>query len=197
MKNQEKRAKEWADMSLAEQLNSEFPPRIIRELPRYDFSSLDAAQGLEHSYFIWGITGSGKTLYSAALVREILRRNYLKGRCLTARFITFDDVLLQIRRTYNRQEGLSEGEIIDRYRQVDYLVLDDFGIHKQTDWTYQVLYSIINHRYEHLKPIIITSNYSLEDLAVKLEDDRIVSRLASMCEVIHIKKPKRRTYGEC
>ena len=64
-------------------------------------------------------------------------------------------------------------EIINKYSLVDWLVLDDLGIEKTSDWSFQTLYLIINQRYEKLKPVIFTSNLSLEELAGQLGDDRL------------------------
>ncbi len=192
MKTKDKLNKEWQRMSIADQFDGKLPPRICKELPECVWPNLQDQRAIEKSYFIYGAAGTGKTMYAAALAREVLRRNYLAGNCLTVEFITFDDILLEIRGSFNRAAAVSENEIINKYRQTDWLVLDDFGVNKQTDWTYQVLYSIINYRYEHLKPIIITSNFSLIDMAAKMEDDRVISRLAVMCESVEMRKPKRR-----
>ncbi len=193
MKTPDKLTQEWQAMSLNEQFDNGLPPRICKELPQCQFPGLAEQTDIEKSYFIFGEAGTGKTLYSVALVREILRRNYLGGRCLVARFITFDDILLEIRSSFNQDSVARERDIIDRYRQADWLILDDFGASKQSDWTYQVLYSIINYRYEYLKPVIITSNFSLPQLAEKLGDDRTVSRLLSMCNRIEMKTIKRKS----
>ena len=188
----DKRTKEWERMTIAERTDGQFPPRVCKELLTCEFPRLTEKQNIEQSWYICGEAGAGKTLFAAALAQEILRRNYCEGRVLSIRFITFDDILLEIRGTFNKTGVVSESEIIEKYRQTDWLVLDDFGVHKQSDWTYQVLYSIINHRYEYLKPVIITSNFSLPDLASKLEDDRIISRLSVMCKSKTMTKEKRK-----
>ncbi len=193
MKTVDKLAREWQAMSLNERFDDELPPRICKELPKCSFPGLVEREDIEHSHFIFGAAGTGKTLFAVALVGEILRRNYYQGKCLSAKFVTFDDILLEIRRSFNKTGIASEGDIIDKYRQTDWLILDDFGASKQSDWTYQVLYSIINHRYEHLKPVVITSNFNLIDLAAKMDDDRIISRLASMCKRVEMKTTKRKS----
>lgn len=192
MKTTDKLAREWQRMTIAECTDGQFPPRICKELIKFSFLSVTGMQDIERSHFIWGKAGTGKTLYAAALMYEILRRNYCEGRVLTMKFITFDDILLEIRHIFNTTGTITESQVIEKYRRADWLVLDDFGIHKQSDWTYQVLYSIINYRYEHLKPVIITSNFSLMDLAAKLDDDRVVSRLSVMCRSQRMDQIKRK-----
>ena len=67
------------------------------------------------------------------------------------------------------------------------LVIDDLGIGRDTEFAFQTLYEIVDGRYMAMKGgLIVTSNLSLDDLAAKLGDDRIPSRLASMCKVIRM-----------
>ncbi len=188
----EKRKKEWTAMSIAEKLDKEFPPRICKELSMFTFPDIQKKKDIEQSYFIWGKLGSGKTLYAASIVLEILHRQYMEGRCPDVKFTTFDDILLEIRGTYRKNNELSEQEVIDKYRQTDWLVLDDYGTNKDTDWAHQILYSIINYRYEYLKPVIVTCNYSLNEMANELNAERVASRLGAMCNVIHMKTTKRK-----
>ncbi len=192
MKTIEKRIKEWNNMSVKEQLDNEFPPRICAELETLSFPEIEKRDNIKKSYYFWGKAGTGKTIRAAAFIQEILKRSYYEGKCPSVKFTTFSDILLEIRNTFHKQSNETEQTIIEKYREADWLVLDDFGASKDSDWTYQVLYSIINYRYEHLKPIIVTCNYSLEEITERLGDDRTTSRLASMCISIHMKTPKRK-----
>ncbi len=72
-------------------------------------------------------------------------------------------------------------------------VLDDIGIGNTTDFALQALYEIVDGRWmNESKGLIITANISLDELAKKLQDDRLPSRLAGMCEVIELKGRDRR-----
>ena len=72
---------------------------------------------------------------------------------------------------------------MDKYGDYHLLVLDDFGVEKISDWSYQLLYMLINRRYNNLKTTIFTSNFSLEQIAQQLGDDRLTSRIQHMCDV--------------
>jgi DNA replication protein DnaC len=61
-------------------------------------------------------------------------------------------------------------------KTVPMLVLDDVAREKQSDWTRQILFDVINYRYEHMTPTIITANLSLDALGNYLGRD-IFSRL--------------------
>ena len=85
-------------------------------------------------------------------------------------------------------------EILKRYIEADFLVLDDLGSENITPWVSEQLFLIINARVNDNKRILVTSNYNPNQLASRLVardkfgrpvDDvngqRIVSRLSSMC----------------
>lgn len=118
-------------------------------------------------YFFGGV-GTGKTLLAA----------------VTARFfenIIFGDVpslLGEIKKTFDG-DGSSR-EVIERYINCEMLVLDDLGAGQNTEWSTGVLYEIINARYVKNRRLIVTSNYSLDELEKVLKGlagKRIVSRL--------------------
>ena len=71
------------------------------------------------------------------------------------------------------------------------LFIDDLGAEKVTEWVEEVIYLIINTRYENNIPIVITSNYPLSKIA-ELVGDRVASRIKEMCHVIEIKGEDRR-----
>ncbi len=61
-------------------------------------------------------------------------------------------------------EGMQEYKILGVYKKVDLLIIDDLGKEQCTDWGMSTLYSILNDRYEDMKPTIITTNYNTENL---------------------------------
>jgi DNA replication protein DnaC len=132
--------------------------------------------------YFYGPTGSGKTLYAAALLMASFDVANIGG-CKF--FVALPDLLDSIKNTYGNRgvPSESEGEIIHKYSTADLLVMDDLGVERTTDWAYNILNSIISHRYERMKSTIFTSNVDLNHLAAKLGDNRISSRIYQMCEV--------------
>ena len=128
--------------------------------------------------FMWGGSGSGKTYVSVCIMKKLLEQ----GKKIIFRSVP--QLLLEIKDTFNGQE-YSDKELIEYYSHYDYLFLDDLGAEKCTDWVLQTLYMIIEYRDSHLKPTIITSNLSLDEIKHRLSD-RIASRIAGMCEVIKL-----------
>lgn len=122
-----------------------------------------------------GGPGNGKTHLAVAIIRELVKELKINGSkdCV---FITVPDLLLEIRSTF-REESSSEKEIVEKYSSVPYLVLDDIGAEKSTEWSITTLYLIIDRRTSEELPTIYTTNLSLEEIDTKLSS-RIASRMA-------------------
>lgn len=88
-----------------------------------------------------------------------------------------------------RPGGQGTQETLDKLCQVPILAVDDVGAHKPSEWVNERLYEVIDTRYDNCKPIIATTNRkNLDDVL----DDRLLSRLAEMCESIVLKGKDRR-----
>ena len=121
--------------------------------------------------FIFGPVGIGKTHLSCAVVNSLIQQKRY------VRFRTTVGLLKQIKETFGPKSGATEEQIIWRLTTTPLLVLDDIGVERPTDWVKEIIYYIIDERYNSLLPILATSNYSLGELSEKL-DDRIASRLS-------------------
>ena len=71
------------------------------------------------------------------------------------------------------------------------VVLDDLGREKATDWTAEIVYSIVNARYESMLPTVVTSNLTTAELSASAYWPA-VSRLAEDGELVRIEAPDRR-----
>ena len=71
-------------------------------------------------------------------------------------------------------------------------MLDDLGKEKTSDWVNEILYSIINYRYENLLPMIITSNLTISQLSKKT-GEATVSRLLEINKIIRFGSKDYRT----
>lgn len=130
--------------------------------------------------FIWGSAGTGKTHLATALVRKFTDAKIIKPQHI-------------YRECRGLKDGRAEQSAINKYVDIPYLVIDDLGVDKQTEWSFSTLYEIIDGRDMACKKgMIITSNLSLGALSQKMSDDRIVSRIAGMCKIVELNGKDRR-----
>lgn len=136
--------------------------------------------------YIEGTNGTGKTHLAAAIAMELITTRRIPVICKTA-----SDLLADIKSAFDGEEA-TERQVLEVYKKVDLLIIDDLGKEQCTDWSISTLYSIMNDRYEEMKPTIITTNYNSDDLAIaltpkgfdNLKVKAIISRLREVSQVL-------------
>lgn len=112
------------------------------------------------------------------------------------KFVVFPELVMQLQDSYKNQRGDSTAlSILSELAQAPYLIIDDLGAEKPTEYVRQATYYLINHREMHLLPTFITTNFSLDYLDENL-DPRISSRIIGMCKVIRLEGRDRRGSNE-
>jgi DNA replication protein DnaC len=101
-----------------------------------------------------GETGRGKTHLAVAIIHELTLKKGI--RCL---FCEYRDLLKQIQNSYNPSVDATELEILDPILEAEVLVLDDLGAVKPSQWVWDTVSYIINHRYNEKKTTIVTTNF--------------------------------------
>ena len=165
------------------------PKRVVSTIEKIGLPPLDHLMGFS-SMYIHGDSGTGKTVMAVQFMLGHIALQQALRSPVSSFFITVPEMLMQFRESY-KGDGETEREILDRLSKVGLLVLDDFGVQATTDWAYQMLYMVINRRYEDELPVIVTSNYDLAELANSMADDRITSRLYEMCDIVFTKTQYR------
>ncbi len=131
--------------------------------------------GSGESLLLSGPWGIGKTHLSAAIANRFLNQH-------TLLYISCPELLNQL-----RQEMLeASSDKLNLVRSVELLVLDDLGVEKPSDWVKEILFLIINHRYEYERASVFTTDCDLEELERRL-GSRILSRLIGMCCLVRFK----------
>jgi DNA replication protein DnaC len=119
-----------------------------------------------------GPFGSGKTHLAIATARRVMERTFTVPAVMTA------DQLVR-----DTQEHNFDPEPARRARSVALLVLDDIAQTRPTEYRRDLLYSIIDERYQEQRPTILTSNAGDLDLT-EYFGGAFTSRLSEMCAVL-------------
>lgn len=136
------------------------------------------------SMLLLGATGVGKTHEAYGAMRE-LAVSGVRGEWATT---TAADLYAALR----PRHGVDSEAEFRKYRDARLLLVDDLGAErKPTEFTEEINFRLINHRYEHHLPTLFTSNVEPKELAARL-GDRVTSRLAEMCERVPMKGNDRR-----
>jgi DNA replication protein DnaC len=131
-----------------------------------------------------GSCGAGKTHLAVAALVEIIESGK-PGRLL---FSNFQDLIQEIQASFNSDEVPTKSELLQPLLEADLLVLDELGSQKPTTFVQDILYYVINTRYNGELTTIYTTNYSDRPSDAKDESleqrigVRLRSRLAEMAE---------------
>lgn len=102
--------------------------------------------------------------------------------------VTAADLYAQLQPRY----GIDSETEFQRYAKAHVLLIDDLGAGgKLSEHTETVNFRLINYRYDHQLPTLITSNVPPKELGARM-GDRVASRLVEMCDRITITGPDRR-----
>ncbi|MFV8432413.1 ATP-binding protein [Vibrio owensii] len=118
-----------------------------------------------------GTPGTGKNHLACAIANQALQQG------LSVLVITCAELMLKVRDTYRQDSTNSEKELVSFLSDVDFLVIDEFGVQHNTKNDRLTLSSIINGRYALEKPTGVLTNLEGDELITTLgrtSSDRIM-----------------------
>lgn len=128
-----------------------------------------------------GPAGTGKTHAGVAALRVAWERR------ATVAYANVADLLAAMRPS-------GEHDAFAKAVGVGVLLLDDLGALRDTDWTDETLYRLLDHRWREFRPVVATTNLTLETLAVTV-GDRLYERLCLSDAVLFALKGGSRRRG--
>ena len=120
----------------------------------------------------WGSVGTGKSYLAGCIANALMEKE------IPVYMTNFALILNDLAASF---EG--RNEYISRLCRYPLLILDDFGIERGTEYGLEQVYSVIDSRCRSGKPLIATTNLTLEELQHPQDTPhaRIYDRLLAMC----------------
>ena len=121
---------------------------------------------------LWGKVGTGKSYFAGCIANALMEQE------ISVKMTNFAAVLNDLAATF---EG--RNEYISKLCRYPLLILDDFGMERGTEYGLEQVYNVIDSRYRSEKPLIVTTNLSLDELnnPPDTAHKRIYDRVTEMC----------------
>ena len=154
-------------------------------------STLANQYPVEKGLLFLGSVGTGKThLATSALKSIVLRDNQ-------GLFVEFGSLLKKIQQSYDSNTKTTEWSVLSRVTTCPVLVLDELGASRPTDWARDILYQVVNVRYNRKLLTLMTSNFlDKPPVGVESLEERIGaplrSRIHEMCKTVELEGPDYR-----
>ncbi len=118
-----------------------------------------------------GSVGTGKTFLAAAIANALIDKE------ISVKMTNFSVILNDM-----TNFEINKNKYIENLNKFNLLIIDDFGMERDTAFANEHIFNIIDARYRANKPLIITTNLSIETLtnATTLKEKRIYSRILEM-----------------
>lgn len=131
-----------------------------------------------------GGVGTGKTFYATCIANALMDNLHPVLFTSIARYIR--DI---------ERDFASKNDRIEYLNKFALVVFDDFGVERSTQYTNELIFSLIDGRIRTGKPMIITTNITIDDFKEPngIDNSRIYDRILSKClPVIFTGKNRRR-----
>ncbi|MCK4027406.1 ATP-binding protein [Streptococcus suis] len=135
--------------------------------------------GMTGNTLITGSPGIGKSHLSIAIAKALNEGYRSKGEPKSVLFVNLTEKIKQIKEGWNYGKGasLTEFELVDQLKNVDFLILDDLGaknavVSPKSDWEQDLLFDVLNSR----ENTIINTNLNAAELKT-VYNERNYSRI--------------------
>lgn len=133
-----------------------------------------------------GGVGVGKTHLAIAVLRELTIKEKISGK-----FITLERWFSKIKGAMDYSE-MTQEDLISPLEEREFVVLDELAVDYISNWEEKTLRRVIDYRVKNNKPMILTTNDSVEEIKTSL-GPRLYSRLRGKTGAIEMKGPDMRS----
>ncbi len=118
-----------------------------------------------------GKPGTGKTHLAVGIGLQVMRE---QGR--TVLFTTVMRAIRRVKDSWSKDSRESESQAVKAMVFPDLLILDEVGVQFGTDFEKNILFDVLNERYERRKPTLLMSNLQLDAVRGYL-GERVMDRM--------------------
>ena len=133
-------------------------------------ANFDEIRKVGRSAIFVGKPGTGKTHLAIGIALHIMKQNR------SVLFTTVQKAIRSVKDTWVKGSAISETQAIETLAFPDLLIMDEVGVQFGSDFEKQIIFDVMNDRYEKRKPCILLSNIGPNDLAGYL-GERVADRL--------------------
>jgi DNA replication protein DnaC len=147
--------------------------------------NFDKAKAENTGLLLWGDVGTGKSFVAGCIANALIEKE-IPVVMTNFAIILADMMNLKI----------DKNEYIKGLNRNSLLIIDDFGMERDTPFALEQIYNIIDSRYTASKPLIVTTNLNhAEMLKTDIQTDyrRIYDRVLEMCVPIYFEGESKRT----
>ncbi len=132
---------------------------------------------------LWGGVGTGKTFAVACIANYLLEH---KVPVVMTSFVKLLDII--------QRDKDEEPKILMKLDRAALVIFDDLGAERDTSYALEKVYSIIDSRYRSQKPMIFTTNLTLNEMQEEtdIRYSRIYDRIFEFCYPIQFTGPSWR-----
>ena len=118
-----------------------------------------------------GNVGTGKTHLAVSIGKQVMRKH---GASVL--FVSVQRAIRSIKDTWARGSSVTEAQAVALLTFPDLLILDEVGVQHGSEYERQVLFDVLNERYETRKPTLFLSNKTLDEFKAVM-GERVMDRL--------------------
>lgn len=136
-----------------------------------------------------GPQGVGKSHLLAAIVHAVIDQ-----RGISAVATTGAEIVRDVRATWGHGAERREQDVLNDYIRPDLLAIDEVALSMPSENERQIMFEVLDVRYQLQRPLLLATNLTAEELRVAL-GARIADRVFEKCRVVAMNLPSWRARG--
>lgn len=129
---------------------------------------------------LWGDVGTGKTFIAACIANALIEKG------VSVLMTNFSKILNSLSAMFD----VDRNKFIESFNRYSLLIIDDLGIERNSEFALEQVFNVIDSRYRSKKPLIITTNLTLDELKhpKDLAHARIYDRVLERCVPLKVNR---------